>query len=380
MGTRTDTTPHLVAVAAQLPQPEYSTTELIEAGHGHLSDKLVAMLANLGIQKRHSVLSNYPDVLFQGADPKLDIGASQLAVKAIRKCLDHADVPMSSIGLVLGVTSTPGRLLPSLVCDVFALMPEIPRTVANLSIEYMGCSAMAKVVDTVRWFLSSRPDQHVLVCFMDAITPLSPDLPGFYSHFSEVGADERQSTVNALHGFLFGDAAVAMVFGADSAGPAFGPVANLTNALPEDAELGTVPDGGSDVPLVYGRRLYTLSPDVTPRGSYYAKETVRMVLDDPDCTLADASAANVLLMHTGSTRILNSLCDQFGVATDSDRVASSYRVLRDYGNTLGCSVPLMVAESVPRPAGQGIVVSFGLSFSCGAFTMTIPAGGWTPAP
>jgi 3-oxoacyl-[acyl-carrier-protein] synthase III len=171
---------------------------------------------------------------------------------------------------------------------------------------------------------------------------------------------------------------VAMVFGAEGSGPAFGPVSSLTNVLPEDTELGTVPDGGSDIPVVYGRRLYTLGPGVTPRGSFYAKETVRMALETDGCRLSDPSHASVLLMHTGSTRILDSLCREFGVDQDSESVASSYRVLRDYANTLGCSVPLMVAEPTRREPGEGLAVAFGLSFSSGAFTMTIPDGGWTP--
>ncbi|MER5627534.1 3-oxoacyl-[acyl-carrier-protein] synthase III C-terminal domain-containing protein [Streptosporangium sp. NPDC002544] len=378
MNVTTEVDPHLIAVAAELPRPEYSTDELIAAGRGHLSDRLVAMLSKLGIQKRHSILSNYPDVLFRGAEPELDIPASTLAARAVRTCLAKADVPMDSIGLVLGVSSSPARLLPSLVCDLFALIPEIPRTAANLSIEFMGCSSMAKAVDTARWFLNYRPEQHVLVCFMDAITPLSPELPDFYSHFSEVDVEGRQGTVNVLHGFLFADAAVAMVFGAQGGGPSFGPVANLTNERASDAELGTVPDGGSDIPLVYGRRAYTLSPDVTPRGAFYASETLKRVLDSDECKLRDPSEAAVLLMHTGSTRILDELCAQFGVQPEDDIVGSSYRVLRDYGNTIGCSVPLMLAEPTRRPPGQGLVVSFGLSFACGAFTMNIPDGGWRP--
>ncbi|MFS8104544.1 3-oxoacyl-ACP synthase [Lentzea alba] len=365
-------------MAAELPRPVYSTEELITAGRGHLSEKLETMLRSLGVDKRHSIVANYPDFLFRGAEPRIDIPASQLAVKASRACLTKAGIPMESIGLVVGVTSSPARLLPSLVCDLFALMPELPRTASNLSIEYMGCSSMAKAVETARWYLNYRPNRHVLICFMDAISSLSPELPNFYEHFSEVSPDERQGTVNVLHGFLFADAAVAMVFGAESGGPSFGQVANLTNELSSDAELGTVPDGGSDDPLVYGQRMYTLSPDITPRGAFYASETVRRVLDSDGCELRDPSDASVLLMHTGSTRILDALCDQFGVAPGSEQVASSYRVLRDYGNTIGCSVPLMIAEQTHRPAGQGLIVAFGLSFAGGAFTMNVPDGGWSP--
>ncbi len=110
---------------------------------------------------------------------------------------------------------------------------------------------------------------------MDAITPLSPVLPGLYKHFSETEPHERQETVNAMHGFLFGDASVAMVLSADDVGPRFGYVSHWTNDLAEDAELGTVPDGGSDIPVVHGRRMYTLSSEVTPRGAFYAEHTIR---------------------------------------------------------------------------------------------------------
>jgi 3-oxoacyl-[acyl-carrier-protein] synthase-3 len=318
-------------------------------------------------------------MLFDGATPKLDMSGLELAVAAARKCLAAGPVRPSSIGLVMGVTSSPGRLLPSLVCDIMAEMPELPRTAVTLSLSYLGCSAMAKVVDTARWYLAANPEKRVLVCFMEAITPLSPDLPGFYSHFTEVAPHERQETVNAMHGFLFGDAAVGMVLGAEGDGPEFGPVAHLTNDDPDDTELGTVPDGGSDIPLVYGRRLYTLSPKVTPRGTFYATETVRTLLKDDKCGLADVADAPVLLMHTGSKRILDGLCATFGVAKDGEPVASSYRVLRDFANTLGCSVPLMLADPTTRPGGEGVVVAFGLSFSSGAFSIRFPAAGWSPA-
>jgi len=281
------------------------------------------MLANLGVNTRHSVLANYPDVLFKGAEPELAISGSTLAVQAVRTCIEKSGSDPDEIGLVLGVTSSPSRLLPSLVCDLFAHMPELRRDTPNLSIEYMGCSAIAKAVDCARWFLTCQPDKHVLVCFMDAITSLSPPLPGTYAHFSEVSPDKRQQTVNAMHGILFGDASVAMLLGAHGSGPAFGPIVHLTNDRAEDAELGTVPDGGSDIPVVYGRREYTLSPDVTPRGTFYATSTVKQVLASGETSLKAPCEATRLLMHTGSERILDGLCEQFGVSPDSPAVASS---------------------------------------------------------
>lgn len=370
-------TPAIRAIAAQLPAPRWTTQELLEAAEKRFTDKLRDMLARLGVNARHSVLANYPDVLFKGAEPELAISGSVLATQAAREAIEKAGIDPGEIGLVLGVTSSPSRLLPSLVCDLFVHMPELRRDTPNLSIEYMGCSAIAKAVDCARWFLTCQPDKYVLVCFMDAITPLSPPLPGTYAHFSEVSSpQERQQTVNAMHGLLFGDASVAMLLSAHAPGPAFGSIIHLTNVTACDAELGTVPDGGSDIPVVRGaRREYTLSPDVTPRGTFYATSTVAQVLAQQD-KVKDPKNTTRLLMHTGSERILDGLCKEFGVSPQSPVVASSYRVLRDYGNTIGCSVPLMLADPEPWPEGDALMVAFGLSFSCGAGVMTVPEGGW----
>ena len=370
--------PTIRSISAKLPEHSWTTDELLSAAGDRFSDKLRDMLTRLGVNKRHSVLANYPSVLFEGAEPELAISGSTLAVQAARICLEKENIHPDKIGLVLGVTSSPSRLLPSLVCDMFAQMPEFRRDTMNLSISFMGCSAISKVVDTARWFLACYPKKHVLACFMDAITPLSPPLPGKFAHFSEVPPDERQATVNVMHGFLFGDATVAMILSANGKGPKFGPVIHLTNELAEDAELGTVPDGGSDIPVVYGRRAYTLSPQVTPRGTFYATYTVKQLLESEGCTLKSPRDATMLLMHTGSLRILDGLCEQFCISPNSPAVASSYTILREYGNTIGCSVPLMLADPVHRSEGEALMIAFGLSFSCGACTLTVPRGGWIP--
>jgi 3-oxoacyl-[acyl-carrier-protein] synthase III len=370
--------PCIRAIASAVPAWNWSTEELLGHAGGRLSGRLTEMLGSLGVDNRHSILANYPDVLFGGAEPELGISGTALAVEAATRCLEKAGEPTESIGLVLGITSSPARLLPSLVCDLMAQMPQIPRSASTLSISYMGCSVIAHALEAARWYLTCNPGKLVLACFMEAITPLSPPLPGRYQHFSEIPVERRQETVDVMHGFLFGDGAVAMLLGAQGDGPTFGPVVALTNERAEDTELGTVPDGGSDDPVVVGRRLYTLSPEVSGRGVYYASHTVRELLAGDGSGLDDPKQAALLLMHTGSERILNGLCDEFGVDPGGEEVASSYRVLRRYGNTLGCSVPLMLAEETPRPGGEGLVMAFGLSFSCGAFSLKIPESGWTP--
>src|SRR5262245_65350659 len=85
-----------------------------------------------------------------------------------------------------------------------------------------------------------------------------------------------------------------IILSADGKGPKFGPITHLTNEIPEDAEIGTVPDGGSDIPVVYGRRKYTLGPEVKQRGWFYANHTVKQLLEREDCKLRDPKDATML--------------------------------------------------------------------------------------
>ena len=58
--------PTIRSIAAKLPEHSWTTDELLNAAGDRLSDKLRDMLTRLGVEKRHSVLANYPSVLFEG--------------------------------------------------------------------------------------------------------------------------------------------------------------------------------------------------------------------------------------------------------------------------------------------------------------------------
>ncbi|WP_235039278.1 3-oxoacyl-[acyl-carrier-protein] synthase III C-terminal domain-containing protein [Kibdelosporangium aridum] len=317
------------------------------------------------------MLANFPDVLAKGSDPEVTVTGTRLAAQAVRGCLEKSDLPTRSIGLVLGVSTSPGRLLPGLANDLFTALPEIPRSAVPLNLAYMGCSALPKAVETARWYLTSNPDRTVLMSFMDSNTPLNRPFEAMCLHFSEGGP--QQDTVDAVNAFLFGDAAVAMLMTAEGDGSQFGPVTHLTNVRPEDAELGTIPDGGSDAPIVHGRKTVTRTRDVPARGLYYATKAVRDLLAREDCALSSPQDAARLLMHTGSRRILDVLCDELGVPTDGEQTAIAYQVLRHYGNTLSSSVPLMVGAQGGLPPGESLLVTFGMGFSAGATTLHVPA-------
>ena len=113
------------AIETFLPGPSYTTDGLLDASGGKLSPDLQAMLRRLGVEQRHSILSNYPQVLFEGTTPEYSVRGTEMAVRAARGCLAKARCDATELGLVIAATNTPSRLVPGLVSDLFAQMAEL---------------------------------------------------------------------------------------------------------------------------------------------------------------------------------------------------------------------------------------------------------------
>ena len=76
------------------------------------------------------------------------------------------------------------------------------------------------------------------------------------------------------------------------------------------------------------------------------------------------------LIHTGSRKILNGICETLGIEPEDPRVASSYRVLRDHANLSSASVGVMLADLMQSASfGDGLVISFGVGFSSSSAVM-----------
>lgn len=367
--------PVIGGIATCLPEPCYTTDALLARSGGRFSRDLQEMLGRLGVVQRHSILANYPEVLFSLADPQWSIHGTAMAVRAARDCLAKAHCDASELGLVIAATNTPSRLVPGLVSDLFAQMPELPREAMNLSLQGQGCSPLLKAVDAARWYLIANPHRRVLVVCMESTTAMSQPLsaPRYLSFKEARSPDEVQKTVDALHGFLFADGAVALLLQADGSGYTFGPATHLTNEQTADAELGHIVGAGSDMPAIQGRPLYKLGPSITERGTFYALNTTSRLLAHPDCPITAPHEADQVLIHTGSRKILDGICSTLNLAGRSQKVAVSYDVLARYGNLTGASLGFMIAEALPRSRGPVLLISFGLSFSGSAGILYPPS-------
>lgn len=372
----------LVSASTATPQNKFSTTELVASMMHKLSPELINTICSLGVEKRYSAMNNYADFL-NGAPMNMTSSTTELGVNATRKCIEESGVDPSQIGLLVAATNTPDQMLPCLASEVMGRTHGLlPRSMSTVSMQSQGCSVMLKSVEVAQWYLAANPGKMAIVLMSEAHTPyVAPLLRDEYHGFREIARmrkndrlddaafeTQRTETTLVIQSMLFGDGAVALLLGQDVAGkPAFGPISHLTNDSPEDVNLLTMVSNSS---MLNGKPQYFMRPAVPVRGAHYAVTTVNDVLHNPQSPVSDLSEVDDCLIHTGSKKILDGVCSQLHLDTDSTKVHKSYDVLEQYGNLSSASTGFMLAGK-KEWNGPAMVVGFGVGFTASAGLMAV---------
>ncbi len=374
----------MISASTATPQNRISTTELVASMMHKLSPELINTICTLGVENRYSAMDNYADFL-SGAPMNATSSTTDMGVNATRKCIEEWGGDPSQIGLLIAATNTPDQMLPCLASEVMARTHGLlPRSLSTVSMQSQGCSVMLKSVEVAQWYLAANPGKMAVVLMSEAHTPLAgPLLRDEYYGFREIArmrksekiddegfAQQRAETALLIQMMLFGDGAVALLLGTDQAGkPTFGPISHLTNDDPNDVNLLSM-ISNSPHPALHGRPQYFMQPTVPARGAHYAVTTVNDVLHDPMSPVSDLSQVDDCLIHTGSKKILDGVCSQLHLDTDSTKVHKSYDVLENYGNLSSASTGFMLAGK-KEWAGPAMVVGFGVGFTASAGLMSV---------
>jgi len=372
----------LVSASTATPQNKISTTELVASMMHKLSPELINTICSLGVENRYSAMDNYSDFL-NGAPMNATSSTTDLAVNATRKCIEESSVDPSQIGLLIAATNTPDQMLPCLASEVMGRTHGLlPRSMSTVSMQSQGCSVMLKSVEVAQWYLAANPGKMAVVLMSEAHTPyVAPLLRPEYHGFREIARMrkndkltdnqfelQRTETTLVIQSMLFGDGAVALLLGHDVAGkPSFGPIAHLTNDSPDDVNLLTMVSNSAQL---NGKPQYFMRPAVPARGAHYAVTTVNDVLHNPQSPVSDLDQVDDCLIHTGSKKILDGVCSQLHLDTDSTRVEKSYDVLENFGNLSSASTGFMLAGK-KEWAGPAMVVGFGVGFTASAGLMSV---------
>jgi len=374
----------LVSASTATPQNRFSTTELVASMMHKLSPELINTICTLGVHQRYSTMDNYADFL-NGAPMNPNSSTTELGVNATRRCIEEWGGDPSRIGLLIAATNTPDQLLPCLASEVMARTHGLlSRSLRTVSMQSQGCSVLLKSVEVAQWYLTANPGKMAVVLMSEAHTPyVGPLLRDEYFGFREIarmrksdqlddaGFDEQRiETTLVIQSMLFGDGAVALLLGINQEGkPAFGPISHLTNDQPDDVDLLTM-RGNSNHPALRGKPQYFMRPAVPVRGAHYAVTTMNDVLHDPQSPVSDLSQVDDCLIHTGSKKILDGICSQLHIDTDSTKVHASYDVLANYGNLSSSSTGFMLAGK-KEWTGPAMVVGFGVGFTASAGLVSV---------
>ncbi len=372
---------NLLSASTASPQHAFQTTELTNSLMHKLSPELINTLNSLGVDQRYSVMKNYPDFL-SGKSMDATSSTTELGVNATRSCIEKWQGDPSRIGLLVAATNTPEQMLPCLASEVIGRTHGLlSRSIRTVSMQAQGCSVLLKSIEVAQWYLAANPGQLAMVLMAEAHTPyVAPLLRDEYYGFRELlklrkeqKLDEAQfeqkrlDTTFVIQSMLFGDGAVALLVGTEEGKPAFGPISHLTNDEPDDVNLLTMTSNSSH-PFLNGRPQYFMRPSVPTRGAHYAVTTVKNVLGHPDSRVSSLGQVDDCLIHTGSKKILDGVCSQLHLETDSTKVQGSYEVLKNYGNLSSASTGFMLAEKNDWK-GPAMVVGFGVGFTASAGIM-----------
>ncbi len=362
---------NLLSINTSLPEHSFSTIELIEAFDGRLSTDLQNTIKNMGVENRHSVVSNFPEAITIGAGFNYNTSTTDFACKAANACIEKSNIASEDIGLLITVTNTQSYILPGLAYSLQAQMRDYLSPAINImNMQGSGCSALLKAIELANWYLQVNTNKSALVVSSEVHLPYSQVfLEKQYYSFHEIresnwSQSERekktQSTLEVIQSFLFGDGAVALLLGTGN-GMNFNNICHLTNEKPEDVNLLMVKDGGTQNPVINGKVKYEMGPRVAPRGAEYAQSLLKDILEQPGSPISDIKQSDFLLIHTGSKKILDRICSKINIPTSSPKVAVPYKVLQRYGNLSSASIGFMLAEI--QHEGVGVILSFGAGFS-----------------
>jgi 3-oxoacyl-[acyl-carrier-protein] synthase-3 len=372
---------NLLSAATSTPKHAFKTTDLSSSLMHKLSPELINTLNSLGVDQRYSVMDNYPDFL-AGKPMNARSSTTELGVGATKRCIEEWQGDPSRIGLLIAATNTPDQMLPCLASEVMGQTHGLlSRSLRTVSMQAQGCSVLLKSIEVAQWYLAANPGKLAMVLMAEAHTPyVAPLLRNEYLGFREVIRLRKEQKINesqfeqkrldttfVIQSMLFGDGAVALLVGNEEGKPSFGPICHLTNEDTDDVNLLTM-NSNSSHEFLKGRPQYFMQPSVPNRGAHYAVSTVKDVLQHPDSPVSNMAQVDDCLIHTGSKKILDGVCSQLHLDTDSMKVQGSYEVLKNYGNLSSASTGFMLAEKDDW-TGPTIVVGFGVGFTASAGIM-----------
>lgn len=366
---------NIISTAKAIPYNLVSTNNMLSALGERVTPNLLTTISHLGVKNRNSAVYHFSEYLSGNIKRKLLTNTTELGTRAVKDCIESANINSSNINLLISITNTANRHLPCFGYEVLSNLPELfPRDINIINMENQGCSVLLKAFEIAQKYLAADPSKYAVVVASEIHTGFLPQLTAqqyFSLHDLKNQRDPQNlhNTMTLIESFLFGDGAIAFLLGHEPKFPAISTaMVHLTDLEKDDINLIYMNEGGLLQPVYSGFPNYIMTPGVPKQGAYYAEKSINLLLQKPDAYFTKVELADFYLIHTGSQKILNGICEKLQLENSSPKVAYSYEILRENGNLSSASVGFMIHKCIQeKKYGKALMISFGVGFSvsCG---------------
>jgi 3-oxoacyl-[acyl-carrier-protein] synthase III len=248
---------------------------------------------------------------------------SDLALSAVQKLFNTTTIRPEEIECLILITQNPdGYGLPH-TSAILHHKAGLPPTCAAFDIS-LGCSGFVYGLSVISAFMEANGMTRGLLVTADPYSKIVDD-------------SDRNTTM------LFGDGATATLITDEpiwSIGKMdFGTQGDLQNALEVTPER---------ILFMNGRAVFNFCAQGVPKSIQRTLDKNNLSLDEID----------LLALHQGSKFIVDTIGRRLGVAEKTPFLAA------DYGNTVSSSIPIILADNVPKTAKSVLISGFGVGLSC----------------
>ena len=341
----------LLAIERFVPSYRYGQEEVARYVEEWLAGspsagRLLSVYASAGVSSRASVIpihEVFHPRSFEEQNDRYRGIAIEAGSQLARAALSQADIPASSIGLIVSVSCT-GFMIPAVdahVADAIGLGPRL----ARLPITESGCAGGVVAPARARDYLTAHPKEAALILALE---------------FASLTFQRwDHSATNVVSTALFGDGGAAMVLVGDGHPRASRPALARVTGAASRFFAGTTQLMGFHL-RNQGLQI-VLDRELAPFVRREVARTVEGFLDEQGVRREDVTR---FVLHPGGRRIIEVMAEQLGLGAGD--LAATEKVLAEHGNLSSVTV-IFVLDEILRRRGvlcgeKGLLGAFGPGF------------------
>lgn len=365
----------LLGLSTAVPHQKYTTEELIELFPCKLSDSVKQNISNLGVYARYLAVSADSS---SSSEVALNDAGLDVCVEACKRVLRRLGISIEDIGYFIATYDASPFLCPGLSSLLVRRLGFAP-SIKHVSLQGTACTAFSRALELAEDHLASSPKDYVMICLSGV------NSYWFYNQVrgmkNVMGIREIQALKNekrrrrelrkwiaTLEFFLFGDGVASMIVAREGKGPRITDIFHVTNLRKTDYLAGyarlTILNG----PFCFGFHSH-LDKSIPKLGLEYTSVVLEKLFNGH--FFEHEAEVKKWVVHTGSKAVLHNIAENYGIK--HAKLKESYKVLAEYGNLAGASLPFILERIMQggklQKNDQVIVLGYGWGFSSSVCSM-----------